>query len=1805
MQGQKNFLYRCKILIRRNGQMKRKISRFLSGMISAALIISSGNHAVFAREYDSGIRWSAVEADLPEDQENENPETEENSGTVLPTKPSSDQPAPKDTAPPTDLPEEDPSANQPKEGDPSADQPEGTDPSVDQPKEADPLSDPPANQPKETERTGGQDEMKGAVEVLITAGIKIEKAQEFQVELKGAASAAQKAVLAPVAEDALDAPQVSVRFPDLEAGTYELRVSGVGYVTYVQTLQVDGLAYRVQLYTGETAVGTDKAHPGVLAKGDLNGDGKLDSKDTELLINAIDAGNYQSEYDLYGDGKVDLLDLNYLSKIMGKSMAATPEKLIPLEAAVLTVPEGSVVSGDMASFQKGDNGLTLSLAQGAAELEFDFSRYQNMPVMEEILIGAPLKEENGIASGIIVIETEDGGTVAAAIKGRTGMEMVASRTEEFDITPNPDGSIRIDLKKQIAVKKVTIRITKTMNSNNLAEITSVEFVNDMASRIPEPEMNVPKNLSVQHGNKSFTAKWDAQNNVTAYEVRIVSEGQTDYRRTATNSISVQQFLGDKMENGTPYEISVQSLNGEWKSGYSASVTVIPKADAKPLAPDYVKVTGGYQNIEVRWKNMKDTDSYNLYYKEDGSESYEKITGITGTYHQVTGLKDNTKYLVYLTGTNELGEGPASLIASDKTISGLIPAKLPTYKLINTSNGEGKLSNHIVSAVIGGGAVSMVDSPLDKEAGSALGAFDNSYTSYIDRQDWDYGGAYPGSGKGVTVELDAVYEIGMITLAQPMDVGEFAYANIQYQDENGKMLTAKDVTISQRRSGDRKYYLIKVKEPIRTSRLQIGIGHRYGYYKVAISEIRLHEYDSLEKDILALYADDLYITLKDGVNEAAIRELQTRLDTPDPVSGEYHPERDALQKELDAAKALLATEGLGKVIQVNPDITSQKDNGIALGGLMSRQPLGVTAAAEEQIVVYVGNPGMKSGVNTNLKLVFTQQHAEANGLSQEVALKTGRNEIQVPKFSSTEAERGGPLYVRYTGNNPEDQYAVRVSGGTVFPILNVYRVSDEERSRKIEEYVKELKEYVNRLEATHNSDHASSQNEQVNAYEYKAATCILNTTDIVSDYMMLSVPASQVLAGLGSEATGSLESTLQAMDQMLILFYQHKGLTDSFAEGTPDAVVQKNHLPYQCLNIRYMKMFGEAFMYASGDHVGIEWGSVPGLMGGTPVQADASGKYQSGRYFGWGIAHEIGHQINQSAYAHAEVTNNYFSVLAQAKDENSTVRFDYSKVFEKVTSGATGYSNNVFTQLGMYWQLHLAYDRDYNYKTYGTWQEIQDHLFFARVDRYARDTASAPSPGGVKLSLSGDRDQKLMRLASAAAEHNLTEFFNRWGMVPDETTRSYMRQFPEEKRAIYYVDDNARVYEMTHSTGVKTAVTSVQAKGNPEGSVSLTIASSGDSEAIQGYEITRVFTEWGKVRREIAGFTRDLTFKDQAAFAAGHVVAYEVRAVDKWMNYSEACVSAPVKVQGSGILDKTSWLVSTNMVSDEDKVPDGTEELPCEPTMESAITKVIDGDDSHTYTGKSLEEEPYIILQMNRREEVSALNYTCKGGSGTAISDYLIEVSTDGEHYEKVAEGKFTLGESGARVYFTDDSQRIHICDAAYVKLTAVGQTGKNLSVTELELYGPSGDNVEISAGEIGILSEDYYYDSANKKNKIPGGSVIFTGTYKGNPAYNVVVLYDADGNIVGGTDDEGTLTAHQIILAPPLADDDALLGNVSEGRWIYWLEPADGVDVSSLPEEVRAELYRVDDALTNEGQRLVSDSMLVKLPEKLPSVTLE
>lgn len=152
----------------------------------------------------------------------------------------------------------------------------------------------------------------------------------------------------------------------------------------------------------------------------------------------------------------------------------------------------------------------------------------------------------------------------------------------------PDGTVCIHLGSQIAVKKVTLTIMGMKKNKTLAEISKVEFVNGMENRIPEPDMNIPENLKAEPGNKSFIVTWDPCVNVTGYEVLITHGEEQEVKSTKGNTLSVSSLNGEKLVNKEEYEVRVQSVNGLWRSGYSEPVSVVPKTDKKPDAPDSLK-----------------------------------------------------------------------------------------------------------------------------------------------------------------------------------------------------------------------------------------------------------------------------------------------------------------------------------------------------------------------------------------------------------------------------------------------------------------------------------------------------------------------------------------------------------------------------------------------------------------------------------------------------------------------------------------------------------------------------------------------------------------------------------------------------------------------------------------------------------------------------------------------------------------------------------------------------------------------------------------------------------------------------------------------------------------------------------------------------------------------------------------------------------------------------------------------------------------------------------------------------------------
>ncbi len=1638
--------------------------------------------------------------------------------------------------------------------------------------------------------------------------------------------------------------QSTVSSFSLPAGDYTVTVKTLKFADYTQDVHVEaGWSNKILIYPAKMETGT-QAVAGWLRPGDVTGDGQINEEDTNTLLAAI--RQKDSNADVNGDGVTDLLDIQYAVQSLDEKQESSVEKLL------MAIPAPEAVDGTISNledFLNNQGSLTLQAADTQQQisesnpvgLQFTLADEDvepaSIPQIEGMTIHAPtdMDEDGNIASQITqgeatVTYLENGEEKTLFLDLSTAVQAPESQTVRMtpvksarvapSVQMEADGSLVLNFGSQIAVKRVTIRITGTKKTEPLVNIAKVEFVNNMEERIPAPKLDIPTLDTPVAGDKSITVSWNPQSNVTGYEV-YVSGPVKDQSGNATQLIRVSgtQYTITAINNGSlknfeNYTLKVRSVNGDWSSPWSNVQTIRLTPQKRPAKPDNVSAVGSYRAITVSWKDMEDADGYMVYYKkssEDDTAYRPVVEGFTqqqsgegklnNTRYMIEGLEDEVEYMVYVISWNPLGWGPASEIHVATTDSTALP-QLPKYKLLNTSNGEGVLTNHIVNATYGGhGGAKMVDSPLDsdKTKRTAFGTVDDSYASYwIKPNDFDDGISYPFNDRGVTITLDDDYKMDYITFAAANPPNLLQYARIDYwnsEDTAQKNVGATLMTMTDEHNHP--YYIIRLSETITANKVWIRLGNTFVRVDIKIGEIHFHQYDSIADDIMGLYVDEMHTTLRPDVDSAVIENLQQRLDMVDEASGEKHPLYDELSIELDLARNVLADDP-SPSYTVHNQITAAKDRHLGFSGLNAWQPLGRTLYEGETFVVYVWHNTRKIGqLADGLRLIGTQNHAEASNVSPWGAnLKVGRNSFTVPRHGSMNVERGGQLYISYTGNNANDQYVIRVAGGNDIPTLDVYGKTGEERTNAIREYVEKLERHVASIEDEHNRRH-TEETPSV-AYAYDPQNCIINATDIMMREMMYSVPATQVWAGIANAAdkVTKLDNALKAMEQTMTLFYQHKGLSDS--AGTARG---NNALPAQHLNIRYMRMFAGAFMYASGNHIGIEWGSTP--LASAPN--DWSG-------FGWGIAHEIGHNINQGTYAVAEVTNNYFAQLLTGK-----TRYTYENVYKKVTSGAVGRASNVFTQLALYWQLHLAFDNQLDDKhLYTDYEEMFNNLFFARMDTYSRNPAKAPQPG---LTLNGGSDQNLMRLACAAANKNILPFFERWGMEPDDATRTYAALYgEEEQKALYYVNDEARNYRVNHlnqeeqeTIRGKDVITEA-ALSSQSNRVTLRIKTNQNAALILGYEISRSMYANGRKQTEVIGFvpidTANATeYVDTVSSINNRVMEYEVRAVDKYLNYSNVKSAGSEKIETNGILNKDVWTVETTMTSADDTIIAPDDDDPDNGTGAAdkkvhSIDRVLDNkrDDAGSYHGTIKGSTTTITMDLHKMEQVTALRY-----QGSALQKVTVAVSTDGQAWTMVKAdytGLTGTEDQEQTIWFDAITQDGQICenwigtyDARFVRLTIV-QTG-DVTIREIDICGPSGDNVEFLTAEgqqvIGVLRENYQYGK-EEADVIPAGSLIFTGSYKGNPAYNLVVLYDMEGNVVGAKD--GEVHAMQVIFAEDPKDGD--LGEMSNGTWVYYVEPGfwDAKSLQAISGGVRAELYRVDNALTLEGERVVSDTKVIPVP---------
>ena len=553
---------------------------------------------------------------------------------------------------------------------------------------------------------------------------------------------------------------------------------------------------------------------------------------------------------------------------------------------------------------------------------------------------------------------------------------------------------------------------------------------------------------------------------------------------------------------------------------------------------------------------------------------------------------------------------------------------------------------------------------------------------------------------------------------------------------------------------------------------------------------------------------------------------------------------------------------------------------------------------------------------------------------------------------------------------------------------------------------------------------------------------------------------------------------------------------------------------------------------------------------------------------------------------------------------------------------------------MLWQPHLAYDNESTYKMLLTNfdADLENDSYFAKLNRAYREMTA-------EEKANGDRDQWLIRLSSKVVGKNLASFYGAHGIIANETTLAYVSQFEEEIRPIQYINDEARRRRLagTATMPEETKLVATFADGIKDHSyvnskvvpfeLSVTIG----NEYILGYEIIRNGEPAGFVLRDEKN---DVThYEDVISNGNNRTYTYEVIAYDYNLNPTNKVSLGTIKVRHDGGIASQSLNITSSTVDVIDENNDFHAAIP-----NFGLANMLDGDLSTVYEGRKLTNDEYnamdphndqlkpnvtsyVQLDLQSVKSVIGLKYTApltegwlKSSIGEhAIKRYQIDVSVDGTSWITVNQGTFKLDANNPTemIYFgksgVESGSQLNTYQVRYVRLYALG--AQNISVAELELVEPPGDNIEIGVSAdnqnyengIGILSEDYIYQKDDESTvdidetqMIPKGSIIITGEYSGNPAFNIpLVLNENEQHIA----DE----YNGILLAEIPSDGN--LEEISKGTWIYWVEP-NFVDQFKQNKSIFAELYRTDTAnLETDGQRLVSNTFMIDIPEKLPEMS--
>ncbi len=1530
----------------------------------------------------------------------------------------------------------------------------------------------------------------------------------------------------------------------LPQGSYTLAFSGLGYKSYSHSIALQNYSQHLILGTGDTT----------FTLGDFNRDGRVNEIDRDLLsqrLASTDPSQYPT-YDLDGDGAVGLADLAYVTRNIKATGAAEVKNTAllspPVNMAALTSLGASASSGSLSDLFT-DNGRSVSLtsAGNTLDLPIDFG---GSPVeMSQITIDAP--ENGGLETGTATVEYTDGSSEPLSFNAALPAGVYA--------IGRSDGlrTITLELGKRVPVKKVTISVSKT--PDGYVTVETIRFLKDIVPENPVAPNRQVTGLTAAAGHEKVTLKWRELPNVTGYRVDFWPVGKESSRRSLQASVPYAEVTG--LDNLQAYKFQVTPTAEGWTGDPSDTVEATPQPSKKPDAPDMVQVTELEGALGISWKASKAATFYEVYYKEkNASAAYQQVGGsLRTTSATISSLKNGTPYQLYVVAGNEVGKSGASRI-SEGTPKAVVydrPEGLPSSGLLDA----GKIASIKLGAPGNyAGKEYTADKPFKPE-----NMIDGDYRTHWTAANW-YGNEHVITTFKEPVDLQAVLWSPRLDGNYPRFLRAYS-VQVWYEGENvngpGHLLVPDPAKGGQDSNGGTAggdvftWPTIPNKSAIPTSKfailpfgpakkvIQISVAvEQDGYNIVSCSELLFMEYDPdhcLPDEISALFANELRTRLRSGVTLQQINSLRTRLNSDERF---YYLDTATLKDELDLAQELLSGQSTGVVVEgiqsrsASADSQKHKQSGSEL------QPLGVAAKANQEITIYAS--GIPSG--EKVSVYATQFNAEASTWRALAGtLENGRNTFTVPKIGSQSTERGGSLYISYGGANPH-LINLHVRRATDIPVLELsgwYAMTESARKQVISDYVAELNSYIGKAGVT----------------ESNKTTKCLNVTEISTPTMLLSLPALAVKnSAPASGLAEALYNSVLAWEDVMYICNTTQGIDGAYSGNT----MQTRQ------NIRCMQMFSGAFMYAAGSHIGVGYGSSAGLCGGAPIASLPSGA-AANSLFGWGIAHEIGH--NMDKLGKAEITNNLYSLMVQTYDgKQGTLRSrleasgKYQGIFNKTAQGLPGASNDVFVQLGMYWQLHLAYDNQ-------SPTDFYNRFFKAWKAGTYTDGVASPT-----------YDEKLALTASGVANRNLTAFFTRWGLDLSSAVKEKLSDHPAETRAVWYLNDQSRrdrLNRVSSSTASFSASAAKRAGSDTEIQVVITPP---NVQNLQGYEIQRD----GKAIAFVPSTGGSAVYTDVIGSGNHLAFTYTVTAYNTLGNEIGRANAGQVRIAYDKTVPAADYTVARN-------------------------------GNTATFT---------------LRSETSVSGIKLTGSSRPASGSYTVTVTQAGGKSVKAREGNFSTGNQAVDdrnsylTYFnkpgtSSTDTRVWTYDAKTVTITGIPAA---MASSDIQLISYAGDDVsflEDEGGFMGRLESDYRYGDGTG-DIIPAGTLIIAGTYRGDPVYNTLRLKGKFTKTQAVTNASGS---EQVVVSEEIRDmdgyallfaeipEDKQVSDISDGLFIFVpnvqkeaeLQGATHCDgVNLLPSQIMVEMVRKDNPDGTGGQRTTAQTLWAQSPggDTLPVIRL-